>query len=140
EQQQCTKKYLREITIQLSKELFFSNLIYKNQFNSIQYMLNNSQKGVSFPMESIMKLYRTLDTLSGEQSGLHTVIKLLNILYELSLYDSYRTLASSSFAHIEENTDSRRVRNIYDYINKHFQEEIRLDDLSGIVSMTPAAL
>ncbi|MDD3548287.1 MAG: AraC family transcriptional regulator [Candidatus Cloacimonetes bacterium] len=140
EQHNCTSKNIREITIQFSKDLFFSNLIYKNQFNSIREMLNNAQKGVSFPMESIMKIYPTLDTLSGEQSGFHAVIKLMTILYELSLCDSYRTLASSSFAHIEENTDSRRVRNIYDYINKHFQEEIRLDDLSGIVSMTPAAL
>lgn len=103
-------------------------------------MLNNAQKGISFPMETIMKIYPTLDTLSSEQSGFYAVIKLLTILYELSLCNNYRTLASSSFAHIEDNTDSRRVRKIYEYINNHYMEEIRLEDLSGIVGMTPAAL
>lgn len=140
EQHDCTSKSIREITIQFSKDLFFGNFIHKNQFSSIREMLNNAQKGISFPMEIIMKIYPTLDTLSSEQSGFYAVIKLLSILYELSLCNNYRTLASSSFAHIEENTDSRRVRKIYEYINNHFREEVRLEDLAGIVGMTPAAL
>jgi AraC-like DNA-binding protein len=140
EQHQCTSKNIREITIQFSKELFFDNLIHKNQFSSIRQMLNNAQKGINFPMEAIMKVYPMLDTLSAEKSGFYAVIRLLTILYELSLCDNYRTLASSSFAHIEENTDSRRVRRVYEYINQHYREEIRLEDLAGVVGMTPVAL
>jgi AraC-like DNA-binding protein len=140
EQHQCTSKNIREITIQFSKELFFDNLIHKNQFSSIRQMLNNAQKGINFPMEAIMKVYPMLDTLSAEKSGFYAVIRLLTILYELSLCDNYHTLASSSFAHIEENTDSRRVRRVYEYINQHYREEIRLEDLAGIVGMTPVAL
>ena len=140
EQHQCTSKNIREITIQFSKDLFFGNFIHKNQFSSIRQMLSNAQKGINFPMETIMKVYPMLDTLSAEKSGFHAVIKLLTILYELSLCDNCHTLASSSFAHIEDNTDSRRVRKIYEYINHHYREEIRLDDLSHIVGMTPVAL
>ena len=140
EQHQCTSKNIREITIQFSKDLFFGNFIHKNQFSSIRQMLSNAQKGINFPMETIMKVYPMLDTLSAEKSGFHAVIKLLTILYELSLCDNCHTLASSSFAHIEDNTDSRRVRKIYEYINHHYREEIRLDDLSHIVGMTPVVL
>jgi AraC-like DNA-binding protein len=140
EQHQCTSKNIREITIQFSKELFFGNLIYKNQFSSIRQMFSNAQKGINFPMETIMKVYPMLDNLSVEKSGFYAVIRLLTILYELSLCDNYHTLASSSFAHIEDNTDSRRVRKIYEYINNYYREEIKLEDLSGIVGMTPVAL
>ncbi len=140
EQHNCTSKNIREITIQFSKDLFFGNFIHKNQFSSIREMLSNAKKGINFPMETIMKVYPMLDTLSAEKSGFYAVIRLLTILYELSLCDNYRTLASSSFAHIEDNTDSRRVRKIYEYINKHYREEIRLEDLSAIVGMTPVAL
>jgi len=140
EQHQCTSKHIREITIQFSKDLFFGNLIHKNQFDSIRKMLNNAQKGINFPMETIMKIYPMLDTLSAEKSGFHAVIKLLTILYELSLCDNYRTLASTSFAHIDDNSDSRRVRKIHEYINNHYKEEIRLEDLAGIIGMTPVAL
>lgn len=140
EQHQCTSKNIREITIQFSKDLFFGNFIHKNQFSSIRQMLNNAQKGINFPMETIMKVYPMLDTLFAEKSGFHAVIKLLTILYELSLCDNCHTLASSSFAHIEDNTDSRRIRKLYEYINHHYREEIRLEDLSRIVGMTPVAL
>lgn len=140
EQHKCTSKNIREITIQFSKEIFFSSLIHKNQFNSIRTLLDNAQKGVNFPMSSIMKIYPMLDSLSGDQSGFHSMIKLMTILYELSLCDNYRTLASSSYANIVNTTDSRRVRKIYEHINNHFQEEIRLEELANIISMTPVAL
>lgn len=140
EQNTCTSKNIREITIQFSKTLFFGNFIHKNQFCSIRQMLNNAQKGINFPMETIMRVYPMLDTLSGEKSGFHAVIKLLTLLYELSLCDNYRTLASTSFAHIDENTDSRRVRKIYEHINLHYKEEIRLEELAKLIGMTPVAL
>lgn len=140
EQHECTSKNIREITVQFSKDLFFGNFIHKNQFDSIRKMLDSAQKGINFPMATIMKIYPMLDTLSAEKSGFHAVIKLLTILYELSLCDNYRTLASTSFAHIDENSDSRRVRKIYEYINKHYMEEIRLQDLAVIAGMTPVAL
>lgn len=140
EQHQCTSKQIREITIQFSKDLLFGNLIHKNQFSSIGKMLQSAQKGINFPMETIMKVYPMLNTLSAEKAGFYAVIKLLTILYELSLCNNYRTLASTSFAHIDENPDSRRVRKIQEYINNHYKEEIRLEDLAGIVGMTPVAL
>ena len=140
EQHDCISKNIREITVQFSKELFFGNLIHKNQFSSIRQMLNNGQKGISFPMETIMKIYPLLDTLAAEKSGFHAVMKLLTILYELSMCDNCRTLASTSFAHIDDNTDSRRVRKIYEHINNHYQEEIRLEELAKIIGMTPVAL
>jgi len=140
EQHSCTSKNIREITIQFSKNLFFGNFIHKNQFSSIRQMLNNAQKGINFPMETIMKVYPLLDSLSAEQKGFQAVIKLLTILYELSLCDNYRTLASTSFAHIDDNTDSRRVRKIYEHISKHYKEEIRLEELANMIGMTPVAL
>lgn len=139
EQHECTSKNIREITIQFSKDLFFDNLIHKNQFSSIKRMLIKAQKGINFPMETIMRIYPMIDRLSSEKAGFHAVVELLNILYELSLCENYHTLASSSFAQTEDNTDSRRVRKIYHFINTHYQEDIRLEDLANLVAMTPVA-
>ena len=91
-------------------------------------------------MVAIMKIYPMLDTLSSEKEGFYSVIKLLTILYELSLIENIETLASSSFAKIDDSTDSRRVRKIYEYINTHYTQQITLDDLANLVGMTPVAL
>jgi AraC-like DNA-binding protein len=140
EQYQCKSDNIREITIQFSSDLFFGNLIHKNQFNSIRKMLDKAKNGLSFPMDSIMKVYKMLDTLSTEKNGFFAVIHFLSILYELSLSDNYRTLSSSSFAHSEDSTDSRRVVKIYEYINSHYKEPIHLEELAELVGMTPVAL
>ena len=140
EQNDCDSKNIREITIQFSADLFFGNFIHKNQFYSIRRMFEKAKKGVSFPMEATMKVFPMMDTLSSEKVGFYSVIKFLTILYELSLIENTQTLASSSFAKIDDSTDSRRVRKIYEYINKHYTEQITLDDLANLIGMTPVAL
>ena len=78
-----------------------------------------------------------LDTLASEKQGFYAVIKFMTILYELSLFEEEaRTLSSSSFAKIDVHSDSRRVQKVQEYINLHYQEEIRLGQLAGMVGMT----
>lgn len=139
EQHKCVSKNIREVTIQFSSDIFKGNLILKNQFASIRTLLNDAKKGISFSMETIMKVYSILDGLAAEKDGFYAFIKFLTLLHELSVSENYRTLASSSFAHFDESSDSRRVLKIYDYINANYNHEIRLEDLADLVGMTPVA-
>ena len=138
-QHQCKSENIREITIQFSSDLFFDSFIQKNQFNSIRHMLEMGKKGLCYPMDAIMKVYSKLDTLAT-QKGFYAVIDFLTILYELSLYsESSITLATSSFAKTEIQSDSRRIAKVKEYIDKHFSEEIKLENVTEIVGMAPAA-
>ncbi|VBB44722.1 conserved hypothetical protein [uncultured Paludibacter sp.] len=139
EQHKCTTKNIREITIQFSAELFMGNFLNKNQFSSIKKMLEEAKKGISFPMGAIMKIYSLLDSLAVEKEGFYAVIKLLTILYELSLCDNFRILSSSAFANIYDGSDSRRILKIYDYVNTHYKEAMRLEDLANEVGMSPVS-
>jgi AraC-like DNA-binding protein len=138
EQHECRSQHIREITIQFSSELFFASFIEKHQFGTIRKMLEKARKGVAFPMDAVMKTYRLLDSLSSKQ-GFYAVLDFLTILYELSLFGNARTLASSSFAKISGHSDSRRVQKVQEYINAHYEEEIRLNDLADFAKMTPVA-
>ena len=90
-------------------------------------------------MEAIMKVYSKLDSLSSEKEGFYSVIKLLTILYELSLCDNIKILSSSSFANIDNNSDSRRILKIYEYINTRYKDPIRLEELADVVGMSPVS-
>lgn len=139
EQGSCKSPSIREITIQFSPELFMGKLITKNQFSSIEKMFEKAKLGLCFPISAIMKVYSMIDSLTKQTIGFYQVIKLLTILYELSLCEGTRTLASSSFAKIEMNSDSRRILKIENYINQHYSEEIRLPVLAEMVGMTPVS-
>jgi AraC-like DNA-binding protein len=139
-QNECISKDIREITIQFSPDLFFSNFLHKNQFDSIRKMLEKAQRGLCFPMQGILRVYPMLDTLSEEKQGFFAVIKFMTILYELSLHaDEARMLSSSSFAKVKVLSDSRRIQRVQQYIDAHYLEAIRLNTLSELVSMSPTA-
>lgn len=139
EQGRCKSKDIREITIQFSGDIFGEGLMSKNQFASIRRMLRRADHGLSFPLSSIMKVYSTLDTIADESERFVQFLKFMYILYELSVSDEARVLASSSFAHTERSTESRRVQKVKQYINDHYAEPLKLADLADLVGMSPVA-
>ncbi len=139
EQGSCRLKDMREITIHFSGNLFGADLISKNQFSSIRRMLRRAEHGLSFSTSAIMKVYSTLDTIAKESNRFVQFLKVMYILYELSISDDVKVLASSSFAHTGRSTESRRVQKVKQYINDHYAEPLKLADLANLVGMSPVA-
>ena len=139
EQGSCTSKDIREVTIQFSGDIFSEELLSKNQFASIKKMLRKAHHGLSFSTGSIMKVYSTLDTIAKEDEKFVQLLKCLYILYELSISDDSRVLASSSFAHSSKSGESNRVQKVKQYIHDHYAESLTLADLAELVGMSPVS-
>ena len=101
EQGNCHSNDIREITVQFSPGLFSSDILSKNQFASISRMLKKAEHGLAFPMSAIMKVYSDLDKLAAQPASFSQFLNCLQLLYDLSLCDHARVLASSSFASSE---------------------------------------
>lgn len=127
------------MTIQFSPDLLGDSLLAKNQMKSLEVMLDRSRNGIAFEVPAIMRLYSRLGEITRLQSGFYRVLKLLEILYELSLEENFHMLSSSSFANVSTVSDSRRVRKVEEYINKNYNKEIRLQSLADLIGMTPTA-
>ena len=119
-------KKVREFVIQFSPDLLGESFLAKSQMASLARLFENAKRGVCFGLPAIMRVFNKLDKLSSEAPGFPRVLKLLDILYQLSLEDDFHLLASSSFASVKSTADSRRVRKVEEYIDEHFKEEIRL--------------
>ena len=65
--------------------------------------------------------------------------ELFFILYELSKFDDARELSSSTFAKVDVSSESRRVLKVKEYILAHINDNLRLEQLSDLVGMTPTA-
>lgn len=136
EQGECRSGSIREVTIQFSPDLLGENILTKNQFSSIRDMLVMAEYGISFPMKAIMSVYSILNNIVSEPSGFRQFLLLLELMYELSLTHSYEKLSSGSFAHVEKNPESGRVKLVKEYINNNFKSEIRLNTLSEMTGMS----
>ena len=139
EQNTCVSEDIREITIQFDIDFSANSLFDRNPFNSMKRMMVEAQKGLCFPLDAIMKVYRELDTLSSIKDGFYAFMQFLSILYELSKCEGARALSSTSFAKIEVPSDSRRVQRVKTFIDAHYREEIRLAQLSDIAGMSDSS-
>ena len=139
EQNGCESEDIHEITIQFDLDLSESGMFGRNPFNSMKRMMNEARKGLAFPMDAIMKVYNMLTTLSQEKDGFYAFRQFLTILYELSRQDGARTLATSSYAKVEVESDSRRVLKVKNYISQHYMDEIRLATVADIAGMSASA-
>ena len=139
EQHQCTSQEVREITIQFNFGTDDNDFFAKNPFVSISDMIKEARKGLCFPLEAILKVYHELDTLSQEQDNFRMVMRFLNILHQLSLCKNTRTLATTSYAKMDVEDDSKRVLKVKKYISENYQDELKLEILADIANMSKSA-
>jgi AraC-like DNA-binding protein len=139
EQNICQSENIREITVQFDFNISEDDLLGRNPFESIRRMMNEAKKGLCFPLKAIMKVYPMLDKLSSINDGFYAVTQFMSILYELSLCEGARTLATSSYAKISVEDDSRRILKVKNYINKYYMDEIRLATMADMAGMSPSA-
>lgn len=139
EQNECYSDDIREITVQFDFSMSDETLFGRNPYASITRMMQEAKKGLSFPLQAIMKVYGMLDTLSSVKDGFYAVQQFLTILYELSRCENARTLASSSYAKVTVEDDSRRILKVKNFISKNYMDELRLPELASLAGMSSSA-
>jgi AraC-like DNA-binding protein len=139
EQGTCTSEDIHEITIHFEFDFSETSIFSRNPFSSVRKMMQEARKGLSFPMDAILRVYQQLVSLCTVKDGFYAFQQFMSILYELSKCDGAHTLASSSFAKVEVSSDSRRVQKVKSYIEQNYKKEIRLTTLADIAGMSPSA-
>lgn len=139
EQNECHSDDIREITVQFDFSMSDETLFGRNPYASITRMMQEAKMGLSFPLQAIMKVYGMLDTLSSVKDGFYAVQQFLTILYELSRCENARTLASSSYAKVTVEGDSRRILKVKNFISKNYMDELRLPELASLAGMSSSA-
>ena len=139
EQYHCESTDVREITIQFCFGLGDDDFFEKNPFSHIRRMLNEARKGLAFPLAAIMKVYDKLDKLSQLKDGFESLMLFLDILNILARTEGYRTLATSSYAKVVIEDDSRRVLKVKNFINENYMYEIKLKTLADLANMSQSA-
>ena len=142
EQHECRSNDIREITIQFNFGAGITEADYffgKTPFESIRHMMKEAQKGMAFPMSSIMKVYERLSGLSQITDRFTALMEFLNILHTLSLCTGARTLATTSYAKVNIEDDSRRILRVKKYISDNYMYELRLKSLADLANMSESA-
>ncbi len=136
----CHSDDIHEITVQFYFDFYGEhNILNTNPMASIKRMCERARKGLAFPQETIMRVYSRLIDLPAKTEGYFALREFFDILYILSKSDGARELATTSFAKVDVESESRRILKVQSFIGSHYMDELRLADLASLVSMSESA-
>lgn len=139
EQNACKSDDIHEITVQFDFMDENNELFSRNSFKAIGRMIEKARRGLCFPMDTIMKVYDKIISLSTIKDGFYASMRFMGILYELSKSTDARMLASESYSKVVPDDDSKRILKVKEYISNNYREELRLSTLSSIANMSESA-
>lgn len=113
----CTGQVIHEITIQFHEDLF-SNELSRYQFRTVKEMFEKARNGLLFSRETALKAKPMLLDLGEEKNGFYSFLKLMKLMYELSIEDGTKVLSSPVFANTQEDSDSRRVKKVLTFLQE----------------------
>lgn len=136
----CTSTKITEVTIQFHRDLFDEHFLQRNQMVFLRELLEQSKRGVLFTRETALRMAPRLKAMSGRE-GFTSVLDLMQVLHDLSQTKSRQLLSGPGF-HVQDGGlrfHSRRVEKVLQHMYAHFQDELSLEEVAGIASMSAVA-
>ncbi len=135
----CRSNDIYEITIQMSADLFEGGMFRKKQFRLIARMLERATHGIAFSRRTILSAKPLLDELLASPDTFNSMLILLRLLHTLSLDGSSEVLSHQMFSSGVTLYDSRRVKLVMEYLERHYSEHISLSTVAALVNMSTSS-
>lgn len=113
-------------------------LLEKPEAKQLNELFAKAAKGVSFSGPTIVGAKLVIQQMLFE-TGLARAALMLRLLDILAQSDSSQVLSSPYFNIIDNSGEAQKINQVFDYIFRNFKEEISLQDVAGILPMSPAA-
>jgi len=126
------------ITIQFHEEFFSQLFLRRKLTNHIKDMLDKSKRGIAFSKETIKILKPKILSLS-ESQDFDSLLKFMSILFDLSIAQNTKLLASSSYVDSFNFRKSRRIEKVHLFIKENVQKKIYIKEAADMVHMSESA-
>ena len=126
------------LCVYFRQELFEGVMINLPEFMHIRSLIERSRRGIKFTgtaRERIADFIRN----TFDSNGVVRVTNLITLLEMMANTDEYELLASVGFTQSVNSSDFERFNKIYQYLVKNFNQPIKLEDVAGLVGLTPTA-
>jgi AraC-like DNA-binding protein len=127
-----------ETIVQFKPDFLGDTFLNMPEMKSIAGLFERAKKGVLFKPEIRKEIGPRIKDMVNYQ-GFERILKLLEILHDLSLSREYTLLNVDGFAFETTLQDSNRIDVIYKHINQNFERTIPLGEISDLASMTVPA-
>jgi AraC-like DNA-binding protein len=126
------------IVIYFNENFLGEHFMEKEDVSALNKLFRRSLRGLEFygnDRQKVIEMMRALTNLEGLQSVIH----LLKILDILSASKNFHYISSVEYNNTFDQHETDRLNIVYEYVMKNFRQKIHLDELAGLLHMTPTS-
>jgi AraC-like DNA-binding protein len=124
-----------ETVIQMKADFLGANFFELPETKSIIELFDKAKGGVAFGNQTKAAVGNRIE-LMEEQPPFERLLTLLGILKELANVEDYTILNASGFSMEMQIQDNDRINMVFNYVKDHFMEDISLEYIAEMSSMT----
>ncbi|CAM4253557.1 AraC family transcriptional regulator [Zobellia nedashkovskayae] len=124
-----------ETVIQMKLDFLGNDFFDIPEMKKIQSLFEMAKGGIAFSGKTKRKIGEKMQILEY-QTHFQRLLSILNILNELGNSKEFKILNAEGFSMETEVKDNDRINVVFNHVKNNFKEEITLDEISNMVSMT----
>ncbi len=128
----------RAIVIHFFPDFLGKQLLGKPEGKQLNELFANAAKGMLFTGSTIEKAKMVMQQMLLE-TGLGRAALMLRLLDILTQSNSKQILSSPYYNAIDNSGEAQKINKVFDHIFQNFKKEISLQEVAGIIPMSPAA-
>jgi len=133
----CVSDIIYEMTIQFNNNIFDDNLLSLRMFKPIRDMLERSKHGILFSKKISLEIMPKIKEFSKIEN-IEDFIKLLRVLQKLAKSKGQKLL-STAVSSKNEYEQSKRIKEVYEFVQENYNRKISLTEISNLINMTPVS-
>jgi len=124
-----------ETVVQMKKDFLGNEFFDIPEMEKVQHLFEIAKSGIVFYGETKAILGHRLENLDTK-NNFERLLALLEVLYGLSTTDEFRILNAEGFSMPADIKDNDRINIVFNFVKTNFKEEIKLQEIADLVSMT----
>ncbi|TKC05566.1 helix-turn-helix domain-containing protein [Pedobacter polaris] len=124
-----------EVVIQMKPDFLGTDFLSLKETKGIANLFEKAKYGIAFGKDTMKLVGHTLEKMNSLWS-FEKLLALLSVLRELEQASDYTLLNAQNFSLEMQVQDNDRINMVFNYVKDHFLEEISLEDIAEMSSMT----
>ncbi|WP_298930726.1 AraC family transcriptional regulator [uncultured Allomuricauda sp.] len=124
-----------ETLVHMKADFLGSDFFDIPEMKNIQKLFEVAKGGIAFFGKTKTKVGEKMEILEY-QTDFQRLLSILNILNQLAISEEIKVLNGEGFSMETEVKDNDRINIVFNHVKANFKEDISLDEIANIVSMT----
>jgi AraC-like DNA-binding protein len=127
----------KSLVIHFNEDFIGNGFLEAPESFLLRQLLENSKRGIQFGKKFSEEIEEDFKSLSLKE-GMDRMIGLISILNRMSKTEDFQFLTSDPI-YLNNNVDSDRIKKVFEYVMQNYKEDIKLNDIAGLASMSESA-